>query len=97
MENLRNSKQTKFLYTELEAKTCTLKPFSLNFEIIHDSHVSVNFTQCSFLWNKPTPVGAAIVDLSKIVLYKFHYNEMKPKSGDSLKIVYKASILWCIE
>ena len=98
-ENLRNRRQTKFLYTEPEAKTCTLKPTFLNFQIIHDSLVSVNFTQSSFFWNKPTPVGAAILDLSKIVLYKFHYSEMKPKFEDSLKVVYKDtdSLLYRIE
>ena len=89
MENLRNRRQTKFLSTEPEAKTCTLKPTFLNFQIIQDSLVSVNFTQSSIFWNKPTPVGAAILDLSKIVLHKFHYNEMKPNFGDSLKVVYK--------
>ena len=99
MENLRNRRQTKFLSTEPEAKTCTLKPTFLNFQIIHDSLVSVNFTQSSFFWNKPTPVGAAILDLSKIVLYKFHYDEIKPKFGDSLKVVCKDtdSLLYRIE
>ena len=99
MENLRNHRQTKFLSTEPEAKTCTLKPTFLNFQIIHDSLVSVNFTQSSIFWNKPTTVGPALLDFSKIVLYKFHYNEMKPKFGDSLKVVYKDidSLLYRIE
>ena len=99
MENLRNRRQTKFLSTEPEAKTCTLKPTFLKIQIIHDSLVSVNFTQSSIFWNKPTPVGSAILDLSKIVLHKFHYNEMEPKFGDSLKVVYKDtdSLLYRIE
>ena len=88
-ENLRTRRQTKLLSTEPEAKSCTLKPTFLKFQIIHDSLVSVNFTQSSLFWNKPTPVEAAKLDLSKIVLHKFHYNEMKPKFGDSLKVVYK--------
>ena len=99
MENLQNCRQTKFLSTEPEAKTCTLKATFLNFQIIHDSLVSVNFTQSSILWNKPNPAGAAMLDLSKIVLYKFLYNEMKPKFGNSLKVVYKDtdSLLYRIE
>ena len=99
MANLRNCRKTKFLSTELEAKTSTLKPTSLDFQIIHDSLVSVNFTQSSFFWNKPTPVAAAILDLSKNVLYKFHYIEMKPTFGDSLEVVYKNtdSLLYRIE
>ena len=62
MENLRKRRQTKFLSLEFEAKTCTLKPTFLNFQFIHDSLVSVNFTQSSIFWNKPTLGGAAILD-----------------------------------
>ena len=51
--------------------------------------MSVNLTQSSNCWNKPTPVGAAILELSKIVLYEFHYNEMKPNFGEGFKVVYK--------
>ena len=99
MENLRNCRQTKFFSTELEAKTGTLKPIFLNFQFIHDSLVSLNFTQSSIFWNKPTPAAAAILDFSKNVLYKFHYNEMKPTFGDSLEVVYKNtdSLLYRIE
>ena len=99
MKSFRNRRQTKFLSTELEAKTCTLKPRFLNFQTIHDSPVLVNFTQSSIFWKKPTPVGAAILHLSKIVLYKFHSNEMKPKFGDSLEVLYKDtdSLLYRIE
>ena len=89
MENLRKSRQTKFLSTEPEAKTCTLKPTFLNFQIIHESLVSGNLTQSSVCWKKPRPVGAAILDSSKFVPYKFHYNEVKPKFRDRLKVVYK--------
>ena len=71
----------------MEAKVCTLKPDFLNFQIIHNTLVSVNLTQSSIFWNKPTPVGAAILDLSKIVLYDFHYNEMKTRFGSSLTVV----------
>ena len=35
-------------------------------------------------------MGATILDLSKLCLYKFHYEEMLPRNGsDWLKVVYK--------
>ena len=99
MENLRNRRQTRFLSTPMEAKVCTLKPNFQNFRIIHNTLVSVNLTQSSIFWNKPTPVGAAILDLSKVVLYDFHYNEMKLRFGSSLTVVYKdtESLLYRIQ
>ena len=89
MENLRNRRRTKFLSTPLEAAVCTLKPNYLNFQKIDDTLLSVNLTQASVFWNKPTPIGSAVLHLSKIVLYDFHYNEMKPKFGSSLTVVYE--------
>ena len=36
--------------------------------------------------NKPVYLGQAILDLSKIVMYEFHYDYMKPKYGDDLRL-----------
>ena len=43
----------------------------------------LSFAPCKIVWSKPTPVGASILDLSKLSLYKFHYEEMKPRFGDN--------------
>ena len=38
---------------------------------------------------KPVYPGQAILDLSKIVMYEFHYDYMKPKyDGENLKLCY---------
>ena len=89
MENLRHRRDTKFVANTTEAKRYTLKPNFLTFQIIYSNLVSLNFSKTSIFWNKPTPVGAAILDLSKIVLYNFHYNEMKPRYGEKVTVVYK--------
>ena len=38
--------------------------------------------------NKPVYLGQAILDLSKIVMYEFHYDYMKRKYGDRLTLCY---------
>ena len=38
--------------------------------------------------NKPVYLGQAILDLSKTIMYEFHYNYMIPKYGDRLKLCY---------
>ena len=41
------------------------------------------------IMKKPIYLGQAILDLSKIVMYEFHYDYMKPKyDGESLKLCY---------
>ena len=50
--------------------------------------------------NKPVYLGQAILDLSKIVMYEFHYNYMKWKyDDDSLILCYmdKDSLIYSIE
>ena len=38
--------------------------------------------------NKPVYLGGVILDLSKIVMYEFHYDYMRPKYGNNLKLCY---------
>ena len=71
-----------------------------SFQIIRQGLVSVSFKNSYVVWTKPTPVGAAILDLSKLSLYEFHYEEMIPRywSGQ-LKVAYKDTdcLLYLIE
>ena len=38
--------------------------------------------------NKPVYLGQAILDLSKIIMYEFHYDYMLPKYGNNIKLCY---------
>ena len=38
--------------------------------------------------NKPVYLGAAILDISKTLIYEFWYDYLKPKYGDNVKLRY---------
>ena len=38
--------------------------------------------------NKPVYLGQAILDVSKTLMYKFHYDYMRPKYGSKVKLCY---------
>ena len=89
MENLRNQSVIKLVVIEMRAKKVTFEPNFKSFNIINRNLVSVHFTNTSIVWNNSTPAGASVLDLSKLLLYKFHYCKKKPRYGDSLIVVYK--------
>ena len=38
--------------------------------------------------NKPIYLGLSILEISKILMYEFWYDYMKPKYGDNVKVCY---------
>ena len=38
--------------------------------------------------NKPIYLGLSILEISKILIYEFWYDYMKPKYGDNVKLCY---------
>ena len=100
MENLRKRSKIAFVGNVQQAESMIQKPSFKSFNIVNENLVSVSFKSSSVLWDKPTPVGASILDLSKLSLYKFHYEQMVPRySAAKLKLAYKDtdSLLYCVE
>ena len=56
--------------------------------IIDDDLSVVHMHQKKVLYNKPIFCGQAILDLSKMIMYDFHYNVMKKKYGDKIALCY---------
>ena len=38
--------------------------------------------------NKPIYLGLSLLEISKILMYEFWYDYMKPKYGDNVKLCY---------
>ena len=57
-----------FVNNEKQAEKSLLKPTFKSYQIIHNGLVSVSFAPSKIVWSKPTPVGASILDLSKLSL-----------------------------
>ena len=40
-------------------------------------------------WIKPTYLGAAVLDVSKLQLYQFHFRKIVPRYQDKARLLYK--------
>ena len=80
----------KFVSNPQQAETFAQRATFKSFQIIEQDLVSVFFKNSSVVSTKPTPVGASILDLSKLSLYNFHHEKIVPRySSDHLKVAYK--------
>ena len=87
MENIRNHKDMKLVTTDKYQKY-VMKP---NFKDGHpfSKHLfAVEMGKRENTMNKPMYLGQAILDLSKMVMYEFHYDYMRPKYGSKIKFCY---------
>ena len=79
METLRKRSAIKFVSNPKQAETFVQRASFKSFQIISQDLVSVSFKNSYVVWTKPTPVGAAILDLYELSLFKFHNEKMIPR------------------
>jgi len=87
MESVRNRIEYEIVQTPKRARSITQSPKFKAFKIINDEMVGVQSHKTEVIFNKPIYCGLAILDLSKLHMYKFHYEQMKPKYGDNIKLL----------
>ena len=73
----------------------TAKPTYKDCKIFHENLVAVNMMKRRLLLNKPSYVGMCILDLSKILMYDFHYNFIKAKYGEKAILLFSDTDSLC--
>ena len=88
MENIRNRVNVKLVDTGEQFKKLTAKPNYESRKIFNENLVSVHMKKTSLTMNKPVYLGMSILDLSKIIMFDFHYQYIKPKYGKHAKLLF---------
>ena len=73
----------------------TAKPTFKGFKIIDKNLIVVNMTKKTLLLDKPVYVGMCILDLSKTLMYDFHYNFIKAKYGEKAILLFSDTDSLC--
>ena len=88
MENIRNRVNIKLTTTGEQFKKLTAKPNYESRKIFNENLVSVHMKKTSLTMNKPVYLGMSILDLSKTLMFDFHYKYIIPKYGNKAKLLF---------
>ena len=88
MENVRNRRRVELVCDEKRMKKVIAYPDYQDCIHIGENLVAVTRLTKKHTMDKPIAVGMSILDLSKIVMYRHHYEVMKLYYGDKLELCY---------
>ena len=96
MENIRKHKDIKLVTNKKAYLRMVMKPNFKSGVLFGENLMGCEMGKIKVIMNKPVYLGQAILDLSKIVMYEFHYDYMKPKYSKNLKLCYMDTELACV-
>ena len=88
MENIRKRVNVKLVTDVKKLLKWTSKPTYISSKIFNENLVAVHKTKEQIKLNKPAYVGMCILDLSKTLMYDFHYNYIKQHYGSKAKLLF---------
>ena len=88
MENIRKRVDVRLVTDEKKLLKWVSKPTYVSSKIFNENLVAVHKIKETLTLNRPAYVGMCILDLSKTLMYDFHYNYIKEKYGDKAKLLF---------
>ena len=97
MENIRNRVDVKLVNNRGAAEKLSAKPNFEHLTIFDENLVAVHMKRTKLTFNKPVYCGMAILDISKSLMYDFHYGYILPKYGKNQKLLFTDTDSLCYE
>ena len=88
MENIRSRVDIRFVTNEDQARKLISKPNFQHRTIFCEDLTAIYMKKTRLLFNKSVYLGMCILDLSKTLMYDFHYSYIKPKYGERAKLLF---------
>ena len=88
MENIRKRVDVRLVTDENKLLKMAAKPTYVSSKIFNKNLVAVHKIKETLTLNRPAYVGMCILDLSKTLMYDFHYNYIKQKYGSKAKLLF---------
>ena len=88
MENIRKHKDIKLVTTDKKRSKLFSEPNYHTISLISDDLSITEMKKTKVKMNKPIYLRLSILEISKILMYEFWYDYMKPKYGNDVKLCY---------
>jgi len=88
MENIRNRVDIQLVTNEKDAKKLISKPNYQHRAIFCENLAAIHMKKTRLVFDKPVYLGMSILDLSKMLMYDFHYNYIKPNYDEYAKLLF---------
>lgn len=91
MENIRSRADIRLVNKwdgRCGARRMIAQPQFKQFRIFDENLIAVEMYKTSVLMNKPIAVGMSVLDISKLTMYSFLYDFLKPKYGEDIHVAY---------
>jgi hypothetical protein len=88
MENVRRHTKINLVSDPIKFMKMTSRPQIKHFKIINEDAVIVERIKSAVLLCKPIYTGFCVLDLSKLLMYNFHYNVIVAKYRENVKVLY---------
>ena len=97
MENIRNRIDVRLITETDTLEKLVKKPNFDRINIFTENLVAVHMKKTTIKLHKPIYLGMSILDLSKTLMYDFHYNYIKEKYGENANLLFTDTDSLCYE
>ena len=88
VENIRNHRDIKLVRTDRKRSKLVVEPNYHTINLISEDLSIIKMKKTKVKMNKPIYLGFSILEISKILMYEFWYDYMKPKHNDNVRLCY---------
>ena len=88
MENIRKHRDIKLVTTDKKRSKLVSEPNYHTINLISENLAIIEMKKTKAKMNKPIYLGLSTLEISKILMYEFWYDYMKPKYNNNVRLCY---------
>ena len=97
MESLRKRIDVKLVSEQIQAERCIANPAFESFRIINEDITMIKTRMTKIRWMKPTYIVFCVLELSKLLMYEFHYDYILKTYENKAKLLFTDTDSLCYE